>query len=99
MVAQSPADRRRAQRRTARAVHQRRYQSQLPKATTGRARQAQVEYARSLFADTSKIQTPGDRKVAARFGSYAMHERVNPGSHPDADPEWEGIGQEYYYHD
>jgi hypothetical protein len=98
-VAQSPADRRRAQRRTARAVQQRRYERQLPQRVTSRARTAQVEYARSLFADPSKIETKDDEKIVARYASYANWEQRNPGMHPGADPDWFDIGKDYFYHD
>jgi hypothetical protein len=98
MVVQSPADRARAQRRTARAVRSGRYKSQLPSSTTSRARTSQVEYARSLFADTSKIQTKNDEKIMAKYASYAYWEERNPGMHPNADSDWFDIGKEYFYH-
>jgi hypothetical protein len=97
-MAQSPADRARAQRRTARAVRSGRYQSQLPRSITSRARTSQVEYARSLFADTDKVETANDEKIMARYASYAYWEERNPGMHPGADPDWFDIGKEYFYH-
>ena len=94
-MAQTPADRRRAQRRTARAVRERR--TQLPANYASRARETRRTYAENL-----RINGPGsrsDEKLMARYASMASWERRNPGSYPDIDPEWEGIGEAYYYHE
>jgi hypothetical protein len=98
-VAQSPAERRRAQRANAKAVHKRgRYHNQLPKVITEPSRTRQIQYAESLFADPTKIQTEEDRKIAARYASYAYWESQKPGIHPNADQSWFDIGKDYFYH-
>ncbi len=92
-MAQSPADRSRAQRRAARDVAAHR-----PTAAHNLSRISR----RALVNADNKFMygDPGsDPKRAGSLASKAMHNRINPGSHPEANPEWEQLGEEFFYHD
>lgn len=92
-MAQSAAERRSAQRRLARELHENRYERSLPKQVRESVKRSQVNFANRVMADPSQKAglSNAEKNQLARMASYASWGRGNP--------EWEDEFKEFWYHD
>lgn len=77
-MAQSAADRRRAQRRLAKEIHENRYQRVAPKGVHEAGRKAQKEFANSRLGKNNDKLPDAEKKQLARMAAYAAQGRGNP---------------------
>lgn len=93
-MAQTPADRRRAQRRLAKDAAAGRHSAASNLARISRRATVKAN-SKFMYGDPAS-----DPKRAASLGSKAMLKRLSGGElHPEAEDGWEAIGEEFYYHD
>lgn len=77
-MAQSASERRQAQRRIAKEIHENRYQRVAPKGVHEAGRKAQKKFADSRLGKNNDKLSDAEKKQLARMASYADQGRGNP---------------------
>ena len=73
--------------------------SHLPRSITSRALQTRRDYMNNVMEGKIPMPAPGtpEARSLARAAALAKENRLK-GTHPGADPRWEGAFKHYWYH-